>query len=294
MHSRLSVVISSYAIDNDIYEMNCQCIDSLVNSERWGRDELEILLIESNKNDTYLYPDFVSVIIPNESFNFHRFLNIGLAESTGDYIAFCNNDIIFQKGWWSAIKKVKQRHPKFMCFSPIDRSYPMMTEQEMPSTKDFYIGWENKRHFAAWCFVWERIVFDIIGKFDETFDFYSADDDELMTLRKYSIPNVIVTASNVKHLSQIVTFKEGIDKYRVTNKELFPLSEKEIARGLSWLWDDVRFYLAYWRMESKWGNERMCRCIHRMLDNYPILRRRMITRVLYTKFIVNLLARLTG
>ena len=243
----VSVIILSYAIDNEIYEMNCRCIESLMASESWKNEELEILLIESNKLSTFTYPQNVHVLIPDETFNFHRFLNIGLTKTTGDFIAFCNNDIIFQKGWWTAIKRVKEQHPKFMCFSPLDRSYPMMTEEEMPSTKDYCIGWENKRHFAAWCFVWERKVFDIIGMFDETFDFYSADDDELMTLRKYAISNVLVTDSEVKHLSQVVTIKDGINKYQVTDKKRYPLSEKEILRGLTWLWDDVRFYNAYRR-----------------------------------------------
>ena len=290
----LSVIILSYAIDNDIYEMNCQCIGSLVASESWADDELEILLIESNKQANYVYPDNVRVLVPDEQFGFHRFFNLGIDNTAGEFIAFCNNDIVFQPNWWTAIKRIKKQHPKFMCFSPLDRSYPMMTEEEMPSTKDYYIGWENKRHFAAWCFVWERNVFDIIGKFDEIFDFYSADDDELMTLRKYAIPNVLVTDSEVKHLSQVVTRKAGVTKYRVTDKKCFPLSEKEISRGLSWLWDDVRFYNAYRRMEYKWGSERMLKRIHRLLDQCPFLRKRCITKVLYSKNIVTLLAKLTG
>lgn len=293
MVSHLSVIILSYAIDNDIYEMNCRCIDSLLNSEQWNDGELEILLLESNKKVVSSYPNEVRMLIPDEKFNFHRFLNIGLAETTGNFIAFCNNDIIFQPNWWTAIKRIKEQHPKFMCFSPLDRSYPMMTEEEMPSTKDYYIGWENKRHFAAWCFVWERKVFDIVGKFDEIFDFYSADDDELMTLRKYAIPNVLVTDSEVKHLSQVVTIKEGVSKYCVTDKKRYPLSEKEISRGLLWLWDDVRFYNAYRRMEAKWGNERMLKRIYRLLDQCPFLRKRCITKILYNKSIVNILAKLT-
>ncbi len=291
---KLSIIILSYAIDNDIYEMNCRCLSSLFESEQWQKEELEVLLIESNKQSAYQYDERVRVLIPDETFNFHRFLNIGLDESKGEYLAFCNNDIVFQASWWTAIKKVKQANPRFMCFSPLDRSYPMMMEEKMLSTKDYFIGWENKRHFAAWCFVWERKVFDVIGPFDEVFDFYGADDDELMTLRKYAIPNVLVTNSEVKHLSQVVTIKEGINKYRITDKEEYPLSKKEIARGLSWLWDDVRFYNAYRRMENKWGNERMRGRIHRLLDACPIIKKRWITKILYNKSVVNTLAKLTG
>lgn len=291
---KISVIILSYALDNEVYQMNTRCMDSLFASEQWGNEELEVLLIESNRSATYQYDNRVRVMIPEEKFGFHRFFNIGLDNTTGEYIAFCNNDIIFQPNWWTAIRRVKEQYPKFMCFSPLDRSYPMMTKEEMPSSKPYYIGWENKRHFAAWCFVWERKVFNIIGKFDEVFDFYSADDDELMTLRKHAIPNVLVTASEVKHLSQVVTIKAGVSRYRVTDKKCFPLSEKEISRGLSWLWDDVRFYNAYRRMETKWGNERMIRRIHRFLDMLPIFRKHWITKMLYSKSVVDTLAKLTG
>ena len=291
---KLSIIILSYAIDNEIYEMNCRCLSSLFESEQWKTGELEVLLIESNKQSVYQYDERVRVLIPDEKFNFHRFLNIGIDNTSGQFIAFCNNDIVFQPKWWTAIKQVKKAHSKFMCFSPLDRSYPMMTEEQMPSTKDYYIGWENKRHFAAWCFVWERKVFDIVGRFDEVFDFYSADDDELMTLRKYAIPNVLVTKSEVKHISQVVTIKDGVSKYKITDKEKYPLSNKEIARGWSWLWDDVRFYNAHRRMENKWGNERMRKRIHRLLDAYPIFRKRRITKIMYNKSIVNMLTKLTG
>lgn len=290
----LSVIILSYAIDNEIYQMNCRCIDSLLSSEQWKDGELDILLIESNKQVSYIYPDIVRVLVPHEQFNFHRFFNIGIENTKGEYLAFCNNDIVFEKNWWSEIMKVKQANPKFMCFSPLDRSYPMMSEEVMPSSKEYYIGWENKKHFAAWCFVWERKVFDIIGKFDETFDFYSADDDELMSLRKYAIPNVLVTASEVKHISQVVTKKDGISKYKVVDIEKYPLSEKEIKRGLTWLWDDVRFYVAWRRMENKYGNERMRRRLHRIFEKYPILFRPCITKICYSKNTVNILAKLTG
>ena len=294
MQSTLSVIILAYTIDEEIYEMNRHCIMSLLESEDWNDDELSVLLIESNKNAGYKYDDKVKVLIPEESFNFHRFLNIGLDNTQGQFVAFCNNDIIFTNGWFSAIMEIKERNPKFMCFSPLDRSYPMMTEMEMPSTQKYYIGWENKRHFAAWCFVWERKVFNIIGRFDETFDFYSADDDELMTLRKYAIPNVLVVHSEVKHLSQVVTRKQGMAQYVVTDKQKYPLSEKELKRGLSWLWDDVRFYLAYRRMEQKWGNGRMACRINRMLDKYPMFRKRLITKILYNKKINLMLSKLTG
>lgn len=302
---KLSVIILSYAMDDEVYHINRHAIESLLASEPWQDDSLEILLIESNKENPYRYDDlfygyekqaYFRIEIPQERFNFHRFINHGIQMTDGDFVAMCNNDIEFRKGWFRAILSVKQEHPAFMCFSPLDRTYPMMTEQELPGTQSYYIGWENKRHFAAWCFVWERKVFDIIGLLDETFDFYSADDDELQTLRYWAIPNVLVTGSEVKHLSQVVTKK--IDKKNnpeipEAKRKQYPLTDDEIKRGLIWLWEDERFYVAYQRMKKKWGSARMRERVNRFLERYPILNRRCVTKFLYNPYIINFMAKVT-
>lgn len=295
--SKLSVIILSYAIDEEIYQMNCRAIESLFSSENWrlenGDWTLEVLLMESNREAKYTYDSRVRVLVPEEKFGFHRFFNIGLDNTNGEFVAFCNNDIVFMLGWWTAIVKVKEQHPKFMCFSPSDSTYPMMAE-EMAKGKDYIIGWENKRHFAAWCFVWERKVFKTIGRFDETFDFYSADDDELQTLRYYAIPNVLVTGSEVKHLSQVVTNKVGVEKYKVTDKEKYPLSKYEIKRGWTWLWSDERFYVAHRRFEKKWGNYWMRKRVVSLIDRHPWMNVRLITKLLYSRRVNLMLARLMG
>lgn len=290
---KLSVIILSYAIDEEVYRMNCRAIESLYASENWVDGEPEVLLIESNREARYTYDSRVRILVPEEKFGFHRFFNIGLEQTSGDFVAFCNNDIVFQPGWWSAIMKIQKAYPRFMCFSPVDSNYPMMAE-EIATGKEYTIGWENKRHFAAWCFVWERKVFKTIGLFDETFDFYSADDDELQTLRYYAIPNVLVTGSEVKHLNQMVTKKIGINKYAVTDKAKYPLSEYEIKRGWTWLWDDVRFYVAYQREKNKWGNHWMRKRVDQFLQHYPWLNIRPVTKFLYNRRVNLLLAKMTG
>ena len=313
---KLSVIILSYTIDEEVYRMNCRAIESLFASEEWAltnegineltnerkisnfqspisKSSLEVLLIESNQEAKYTYDSRVRVLVPEEKFGFHRFFNIGLDNASGEFVAFCNNDIVFQSGWWSAIMKVKKEHPRFMCFSPVDSSYPMMVE-EIATGKEYTIGWENKRHFAAWCFVWERKVFKTIGLFDETFDFYSADDDELQTLHYWAIPNVLVTGSEVKHLSQVVTKKVGINKYAVTDKEKYPLSEYEIKRGWTWLWEDVRFYVAYQREKNKWGSHWMRKRVNEFLERHSWLNIRPVTKFLYNRRVNLFLAKITG
>lgn len=306
MNRSLSVIILSYALDDEVYQMNRHTLESLLASEQWSDDSLDIVLMESNKQNPYLYDDiFVGhehqtrfrVEIPQEKFNFHHFLNMGIAMTVGDFVAMCNNDIEFRPGWYSAIMEVKRNNPKFMCFSPLDRSYPLMSEMVLPNTKPYYIGWENKKHYAAWCMVWERKVFKTIGMLDETFDFYSADDDELMTLRYWAIPNVVVTASEVKHLSQVVTKKMDEKHSPVIPQEvrdMYPLTEGELKRGYAWLWGDIRFYVAYQRMKQKWGSEHMRTRVNRFFERYSILNIRLITRIMYNRYVVNFMAKITN
>ena len=286
---KLSVIILSYAIDNDIYEMNCHALKSLIESEAWTND-LQILIIESKKDSTHTYPfPNVEVLIPEEDFGFHKFFNIGLNTTDGEYLAFCNNDIIFKPGWFSEIKKVADTHKRFKCFSPIDDSgnYPRMTPEALPRAKDYYKGWEHQKHFAPWCFVWKRKVFDITGPFDERFDFYAADCDEQNMMSSNALWSVVCTKSVVRHLAgQTAVVKQSAvdNKYRITDYEKYPLTEFEMQKGYHlWIYDDYRFYEAYQKAKQKWGIDNTTKWLQRKIMRFPILNQRFMTRFLFTK-----------
>ena len=297
---KLSVIILSYALDDDIYNLNKQAIESLLASETWVAGSLQILLIESNKENPYQYPyPNVEVLVPNEKFGFHRFFNIGIEHTDGEYIAFCNNDIIFHKGWFSAIREVADNHQRFLCFSPIDDSgdYPKMTPEALPRDKEFYKGWEHQKHFAPWCFVWKRIVFDITGPFDETFDLYGADGDELFTLSKNALWGVVCTKSVVNHLAGQTTIvkQSSIDnKYRITDYDKYPLTEFEIKHNYQWLYDDYRFYEAFQKMKRKWGIENTALWLQRKIKKYPFLNWRPLSRCIFSKKTNHIICLLRG
>jgi len=297
---KLSVIILSYALDDDIYNLNKQAIESLLASETWPSGRLQILLIESNKENPYQYPyPNVDVLIPNEKFGFHRFFNIGIEHTDGEYIAFCNNDIIFKPGWFSEIKKVADAHKRFKCFSPIDDSgdYPKMTPEKLPRNKDYYKGWEHQKHFAPWCFVWKRKVFDITGPFDETFDLYGADGDELFTLSRNALWSVVCTKSVVNHLAGQTTIvkQSGVDdKYRITDYDKYPLTEFEIKHNYQWLYDDYRFYEAFQKMKKKWGIENTALWLQQKIMKYPFLNFRLVNYILFSKKANYLFSKIRG
>lgn len=292
----LSTIILSNTLDDEIYTINRNCIQSLRDSENW--DELggiEIILIESNKEADYTYDARVQIITPDEPFNFNRFFNRGIAKSNGQFIALCNNDIVFSENWFTEILKVKSIRKDILCFSPIDRDYKTMSYDLFPDNKLFYVGWKNKYHFSAWCHVVDKQIFKIIGKLDETFDFYSADDDFLMTLRKNVIPNALVTKSHVKHLSeQVIKKLNQIKSPNINDIEHYPIPGKYLKRGYTWLWDDFRFYDAFIKMDRKWGDNKMTRRTNRLLNLLPFLRIRPVTKILYSKQANLILSKITG
>ena len=297
---KLSVIILSYAIDNDIYEMNCRALKSLIESETWTDENLQVLLIESKKDNSYIYPfPNVEVLVPNEDFGFHKFFNIGIKKTNGEYIAFCNNDIIFKPGWFSEIKEVAGAHKHFKCFSPIDDSgdYPKMAPEALPRDKDYYKGWEHQKHFAPWCFVWKREVFDITGPFDETFDLYGADGDELFTLSRNALWSVVCTKSVVNHLAGQTTIvkQSGVDdKYRITDYGKYPLTEFEIKHNYQWLYDDYRFYEAFQKMKKKWGIENSSLWLQRKIMKYPFLNFHLVNYILFSKKANYLFSKIRG
>lgn len=298
---KLSVIILSYALDDDIYHLNKQAIETLLSSEVWPSGSLQILLIESNKENPYQYPyPNVEVLIPNEKFGFHRFFNIGIEHTDGEYIAFCNNDIIFHKGWFSAIREVANSHRRFFCFSPIDDSgdYPKMSPEALPREKAFYSGWEHQKHFAPWCFVWKRKVFDITGPFDETVDFYGADCDEQNIMSRNALWSVVCTKSVVNHLAgqtAIVKQSGKGDKYRITDYDKYPLTEFEKTHNYPlWIYDDYRFYDGYQKLKKKWGLDNTNKWLQRIIAKHPVLNFRPLTRLLFTKRMNFFLCRLRG
>lgn len=196
---KLSVVILAMTATEDLFKLTSNCISSLVNSEK--NIEIEIIVVESNKNylcSGFAYPSFVKVIIPQSDFNFHKFLNVGIKESAGNYIALCNNDLLFYKHWFTEILEVAKYNHKIMSFSPANNNSVRF------DGLNFELGYKVRTHIMGWCIVVRKTLFDRIGLLDETFDFNYADNDYAMTLKINNIKHAVVFNSNVEHL-----IKEG-------------------------------------------------------------------------------------
>lgn len=196
----VDVVILSKCTSVETFRVNENCIRSLMESE--PKIRFEIVIVESNQafpglGFTYRQEP-VSVIIPDEPFRFHRFLNIGLARGSSDMVLFSNNDVTYHPGWLSEILRVRMMNPEIRSFSPFDRNGPYLNHEEFRH-KPFHIGHRVPVEFTGWCFLVDRSVFNQTGIFDERYALYFGDNDFARTLKRRGILHAMVPSSFVEH-----------------------------------------------------------------------------------------------
>lgn len=284
----VSVIILSRTSTQAEFELTTNCIHSLFSSEKGGNITFEILLIESNRQyllDGFVYPDTVQVIVPDEPFNFHAFLNIGIVKSTGSMIALCNNDLIFQNHWMSQILTIKKQHPSVKSFSPLDINNPYTSTKPFDkSHADFVLGYDVRSHIAGWCIVVDRSIFDIIGLLDTTFEFYYADDDYAMSLRKHNLKHALVLNSHVTHVGGF-TSKITKNKQKLTN-ELPTTQHIGLPKHLSredyrWILKKPALLKGHLAFHKKWGNPKIISIKNKIFKLLNVLDQPKLIKWLY-------------
>lgn len=247
---KLSVVILAKTDRQEFFDMTMVCVNSLMTSEK--EIAMEVIIVESNKNyheSGFQYPDFVRIIIPEADFNFHAFLNIGIAATTGDFIALCNNDLVFHENWFGEMLKVSEKHPEILSFSPSGKPCPESKRGQ------FQIGYRVMQQLMGWCFVVKKEIFKTIGPLDETFDFYYADNDYGMTLRYHNIPHVLVYGSYVEHLERKsvprITNASAEDKAFVKNYNIPDYLRHDYYK---WVFESEKYLSGILKYHNKWGS----------------------------------------
>jgi GT2 family glycosyltransferase len=238
----IDVVMLAYTGSREIYEMNLQAIHSL----RVAEPEIafQVYLLESNPDFAQLgwaYDAATQVIFPKEAFNFNRYNNIGAALGTADWIVFTNNDVVYAPGWCSALLTAHTHDPRLRCLCPVDPQSEFTPAGTFGAHERYRIGHHVRVTFTGWCFMVQRSVFAETGPFDERFDYYYADDDFTLHLRKYDILNAAVMAAHVHHLAHVTSRKNALD-----------ISEK--------FREDQR------RFHSKWGSQRLIAWKNRLTE----------------------------
>lgn len=130
------------------------------------------------------------IIIPFDG-NYNQALNLGLKKSKADYVALCNNDLIFHDGWFKYAKNALQR---FDSISPFD---PLHHEE----TFDPVIGFEIAKALCGWCIITtKQTIKKIGGRLDTSAKFWRSDFLYGKQLQKANLTHAMIPSCKVSHL----------------------------------------------------------------------------------------------
>lgn len=198
-------VFLSKSSSHDIVMMTRKAVSSLIQSIPTDVD-CNIIMVESDKQYSRYYENDIGIdqviLYDQPIFNYNHALNQALPYCNGEWVCFCNNDLVFDKNWLCEIFKVSKHHTDILSFSP------KFSDKQC----DVDLGYTCPGHVLGYCFMCHKTVIEQLGKFDETFDFYFQDNDYAMWLKHHNIKHASVKSSIVTHLGQKTTGKEKMCK----------------------------------------------------------------------------------
>ena len=203
---RLSVIIVSYNVRHYLE----QCLDSLLKALRGI--EAELIVVDNHSRDDTVrclharYP-MVSVVESNHNLGFSRANNIGIRQSTGEYVLLVNPDTFVAEDTIGGVLHFMDCHPKaggagVMMYKP-DGTVAMESRRGLPSPMTafykmsglcalypksrrfgkYYMGylpWDTPQRIdvvSGAFFMVRRAALDAVGLLDESFFMYAEDID---------------------------------------------------------------------------------------------------------------------
>jgi GT2 family glycosyltransferase len=212
----IDVIILSYAKEDSIVNMNNQCIDSINDSTT--EHKFNIILVETESTKTYkYYQDNVTVIQPNEEFNYNRFLNIALQHCKNEWVLISNNDTIYYKNFVDEMLRANEFDKELLSMSPMDDEW-YIHKKNFDKTIDIHYGYRTSYEITGWSILVKKEVLDRINGFDEQFKFWYQDNDYALTLLHNKIKHALITRSKVSHLlSKSHDFIERSKRFEMTD-----------------------------------------------------------------------------
>jgi hypothetical protein len=198
---KLDVIVLSLTKDDAHFQMTKKCVESYLQS---GKDHINnIIIVESNKQfDASKWRDVSSKIksvTPPYNFNYNQFLNIGLKHCASDMICISNSDVVVQKDCISKMMHFFNTHPEAASASPVDRNWHQNSYSIFPKDDEVYWGYQTTKYLLGFCIFMRQSVYDVIGAYDERFDFYHQDNDYEMCLKSNNLKHAMVTSCHIKH-----------------------------------------------------------------------------------------------
>lgn len=214
----VNVIILSNGKTPALQKMTQDCVDSCRDAED-GKIHcavIEQVDIEYRNCNTY----FNDIFLPfnyNQSLNWGVELTENILRNKPSYVAFCNNDLVFHKHWATNIIAEMEAND-LLSASPL---CPINNVGIYKPHDSVQLGYRLRHEINGWCIVVNRKIFDIIGKLDESFGFWFADNMYSEQLKDNNIRHALISASQVTHLgSQTLNTLEDAEKAGLTTDEI--------------------------------------------------------------------------
>lgn len=185
------------------------------------RENIEVCVIETGlPYQTLPAPYQNCIVYPGhfKEFNYNHALNTYVKfyldtskypEEIPEYLAFCNNDLIFHTGWSGIVEDMRRRG--YRSASPwCPKSHPRYHDRS--KEKVFQGAWTRK-NLAGWCFIWETSLWEELGGLPEDYTFYCSDNATEKLLREHSIAHALFRDYEVTHLGS-QTLKSAPEEFR--------------------------------------------------------------------------------
>ena len=218
----IDVICLTNTKNDELYKMTVNCLKSLHNSE--DDYKFNVHLIESNNDSDYSFSDLSNnYYSPKIDFNYNKFLNLCNDFLNSEWIVIINNDLIFEKNWFSNIMNIHNLENDIKSFSPKD---PYHFGKYFPGyfndkNLTHVLGYNISEHIHGWCLVLHKTVWDSIYPFDDTFHMYYQDNDYSETIKSKGFKHSLVRDSIVHHLGSKTTLTPfGINDDEIKKSEL--------------------------------------------------------------------------
>ena len=211
----VDVIILSNTKDLSLYGLTQRTINTLRLSEQ--DYNFDIKVVETNAEllkDGFVYQG-CNVVVPNVEFNYNKFLNDGLKHCSNDWIAVCNNDLIFTQHWFSNLMKFHQQHPDVKSLAPYEPNWHI--KRGMSADAEVYYGYRTSFEITGWCLIVHRDVITTCDLFDENFAFWYQDNDYAETIKHHQFKHALVCNSRVYHMVSGSHHLLEDNKHRMTN-----------------------------------------------------------------------------
>ena len=231
--TEIDVICLTKTANDEIYDMCRETLKSLYDSET--DISFNTNLIESaDYNEEWNYFNLASAghwgscnhIYAKEKFNYNRFLNIGLnyLKPRSEWIVIMNNDLKFEKGWFTNIVKAYEQRPDIFSFSPFEPDFhPKYYGDTFQGDENIVEGYQVSARVCGWCIVMRKDVIREIGQFDEKFEFWYQDNDYAEVLKSKGFKHAVVRDSQVRHLRE-----KSYDLLTPEERERFTAGAREI------------------------------------------------------------------